>query len=126
MPAKKSKKEEPSKQSTNYKSNTMSSELTTNAVQEKEIEFMNKRLDRFEDLIEKGFDKIHTLIEKLQTEHVKESEWERELSRIKEEMATKVSSKDFEPIKVTLYRINWLIISAIIIALLGLILVKTI
>ena len=126
MPAKKSKKEESSEQSTNYQSKAMSKNLTTNAVQEKEIEFINKRLDRFESLIETGFNKIHSLIEKLQTEHVKESEWQRELARLREEMADKVSVRDFDPIKTTLYRINWLIISAIILALLGLILVKTI
>lgn len=66
-----------------------------------QIAAMDKNYARKDELreIEKGLDQIH--------------------KDIKEQLAKKVNNTDFDPIKKTLQKINWLVISAVVIALIG-------
>ena len=71
-----------------------------------QIAAMDKNYARKDELreIEKGLEQIH--------------------KDIKVELAKKVNHDDFDPIKKTLSRINWMVISAVVVGLLALVLKK--
>lgn len=76
-----------------------------------------KKIDLKMDVYEKTFARKEelTIIQKA---------IEKQLAEIKVELDKKVDHSDFDPIKKTLARINWLVISAVIVGLLALI-IKT-
>lgn len=98
------------------------------ALIQKDIQYMRESVQKIEvglGLIDKNFARKDELtqLEKIvgdmaknwetkQTE--KDKEWEKK-------MADKVDNSDFEPIKNALSRINWMVISGVVVGLLGLV-----
>lgn len=103
------------------------------ALQEKDIASINKRIDSLKKEVSDGFSKIDRHLEDYAKNYLTKEEYRKDnqvlhewKNRVEKEIATKVNNSDFNPIKKTLDKLNWLIISSIVVALLGLILVKSI
>lgn len=103
------------------------------ALQEKDIVSINKRLDNLTKEVGDGFKKIDRHLEEYAKNYLTKEEYKKDnqilhewKARVEREISTKVDTSDFAPIKKTLDKLNWLMISSIVMALLGLIIVKSI
>lgn len=100
-------------------------------LQQKDIEFLDSRLDTLESKVDSGFEKIEKHLEEYAKNYLTKEEYKKDnhtleerLKRIEVDIKAKVNHEDFAPFKRTLDKLNWLILSSLVLAVLGLIFVK--
>lgn len=91
------------------------------ALIQKDIQYMRESMGKIElavGLIDKNFARKEELINLEKAVQDMAKAWEKKVDDIEK---SKVSHDDFDPIKKTLGRINWLVITAVVVGLLALI-----
>ncbi len=89
---------------------------------DKDIKFLKEQIDALSTATKEGLKEIRDDLRRLNESYIQRAEVEKELKRIEEMLKGKLDKEDFDPIRVTLNKLVWAVITPLIAGIVGAIL----